>query len=124
MPIPRGVAQFNKRAFNKLSVHVAPVLPGFGVVTHRGRKSGTPYRTPISVFVKPDRVTIALTYGKDSDWVRNVLAAGGCDVRTRGRDLQLTNPRIEHDETRAAVPAPVRAILGGIGVSDFLVLDR
>jgi deazaflavin-dependent oxidoreductase (nitroreductase family) len=124
MPIPRSVAQFNKRAFNKVSVHVAPVLPGFGVVTHRGRRSGTVYRTPVDVFVKPDHVTIALTYGADSDWVRNVLAAGGCDVRTRGKDLHLTNPRVVHDETRADIRPVERVVLGWLNVSDFLVLDR
>ena len=124
MPIPRAVARFNRSVFNKLSLHVTPVLPGFGVVTHRGRRSGRVYRTPVNVFVKPDRVVLALTYGAASDWVRNVLAAGGCDLRTRGRDLHLTNPRLVHDESRAEIRPVERVILGWMHVSDFLVLDR
>jgi deazaflavin-dependent oxidoreductase (nitroreductase family) len=118
------MARFNKLVFNKAAVHVAPVLPGFGVVSHRGRRSGRPYRTPVSVFVQPERLVLALTYGTGSDWVRNVLAAGGCDVRTRGRDLHLTNPRVVHDESRAGIRPLERTILGWLRVADFLVLDR
>src|SRR5205085_12553135 len=99
-------------------------LPGFGIVVQRGRKSGRPYRTPVNIFPRPGGVVVALTYGPDSDWVRNVLAQGGCTLETRGRVVRLTRPRLVHDEQRLAVPAPLR-LIGGLGdVSDFLVLDR
>ncbi len=35
-----------------------------------------------------------LSFGSRSDWVRNVLAAGGCEVRLDGRDYIATNPRL------------------------------
>src|SRR5258708_9874623 len=35
-------------------------LPGFGIVTHVGRKSGRIYRTPVNVFREPDGFLIAL----------------------------------------------------------------
>lgn len=124
MPISRNVARFNKAAFNKLTVRIAPIAPGFGVVTHRGRKSGRVFHTPVNVFPKPGRIVIALTYGIDSDWVKNVEAAGECTIRTRGREVQLTNPRLVHDDTRADIRPVERAILRILRVSDFLVLDR
>jgi len=125
MPVPRRVARFNKVALNKVTVRIAPIAPGFGVLTHRGRKSGHLFRTPVNLFPKPDRIVIALTYGTDSDWFRNVQAAGECDIRTRGRDIHLVNPRLVHDETRTEIrPLLVRGILRLLKVSDFLVLDR
>jgi deazaflavin-dependent oxidoreductase (nitroreductase family) len=105
---------------------LAPYLPGFGVVVHTGRKTHRPYRTPVNVFRRPGGYVIALTYGPDADWVRNVLASGGCTLETRGRTLRLTRPRLFHDERRRAVPAPLR-LIGGVlgalaGVSEFLDL--
>ena len=124
MPLPRTVASFNRIVTNPLLGRLAPHLPGFGVVIHTGRKSGREYRTPVNVFRRGDRYVIALTYGPDSDWVRNVQAAGKCSLVTRGRLLDLTQPRLFHDDRRLAVPAPVRVILRLVGVSHFLELER
>lgn len=122
MPLPRSVARFNRYVTNRVLGPLAPVLPGFGVVTHTGRKSHRVYRTPVNVFRRPGGFVVALTYGPESDWVRNVLASGGCTLETRGRVYQLTQPRLIHDETRRAVPPPIRAI-GRLGrVSYFLDL--
>ena len=77
MAIPRAVGRWNKAGLNRVTRHIAPWLPGFGVVVHRGRRSGRRYRTPVNVFATADGYRFALTYGPDTDWVRNVLAAGG-----------------------------------------------
>jgi deazaflavin-dependent oxidoreductase (nitroreductase family) len=123
MPLPRSVARFNRRATNRVLGPLARYLPGFGVVVHRGRRSGRLYRTPINVFPRPGGCAIVLTYGPTSDWVQNVLAAGGCTLETRGRAVPLANPRVVHDERRLAVPAPIRFVGAIADVSDFLVLD-
>jgi deazaflavin-dependent oxidoreductase (nitroreductase family) len=123
MVIPRSVARVNRRVTNHLLGPLAARLPGFGVVTHSGRKSGRRYRTPVGVFAAPDGYVVALTYGKDTDWVRNVVAAGGCELETRGRHVHLTAPRVVHDESRRLAPRPVRPILRLLGVTDFLQLS-
>lgn len=64
--------------------------------------------------------SIALTYGRESQWVHNLLAQGGCELETQGRTVKLTRPRLFHDETRAAVPSLHRRFLTVFGVSDFL----
>lgn len=123
MPIPRTIARLNKAGLNRLTVHVAPWLPGFGVVVHRGRKSGRTYRTPVNIFAAPGGYVIALTYGTESDWVRNVVAAGGCELRTRGRTTTATSPRLYRDEARRGIRVAERQILGLLHVSDFLALQ-
>jgi deazaflavin-dependent oxidoreductase (nitroreductase family) len=123
MPAPWWLARFNKRLTNHLTSPFATRLPGFGIVVHRGRKSGQLYRTPVNVFARPGVYAMALTYGPDSQWVRNVLASDGCGLITRGHRVDLTNPRLRHDTRRRGLPAPVRFILGLMNVSDFLELD-
>jgi deazaflavin-dependent oxidoreductase (nitroreductase family) len=85
--------------------HVARRLPGFGVLTHQGRKSGQTYSTPVNVFRRGDAYFFFLTYGSDAQWVKNVLAAGSCSVETRGRVLELVEPELVDDpELRPAPP--------------------
>jgi deazaflavin-dependent oxidoreductase (nitroreductase family) len=97
-------------------------MPGLGVVVHRGRRSGSVYQTPVNVFTSADGYVFALTYGPDTDWVKNVLAAGGCELRTRGRVIRLTAPHMFRDEARRDIRAPERQVLRLLGVADFLSL--
>lgn len=122
MPLPRWLARLNRGVTNRVMGVLAPRLPGFGIVVHRGRRSGRLYRTPVNVFRHGDRYVIALTYGPDGDWIKNVLAAGGCEIETRGRRVRLTHPHVYRDEHRQAVPALVRLALGILDVSYFMAL--
>ena len=122
MPIPRAVRQWNKAGLNKITRRIAPWVPGFGLVVHRGRRSGRVYQTPVNVFPAGDGYVLALTYGPDTDWVKNVLAAGGCELRTGGRVVRVTAPRVYHDETRRGIRPVERQVLRAIRVADFLSL--
>jgi deazaflavin-dependent oxidoreductase (nitroreductase family) len=124
MALPKGLARFNRVATNRVTGPFAARLPGFAIVHHVGRKSGRKYANPVNLFRDGDRYTIALTYGADSQWVRNVMAAGEATVVTRGRTIKLVDPEVVHDPTRAHVPAPIRPILGALRVNDFMVLQR
>lgn len=70
------------------------LLPGYGIVEHTGRRSGRTFRTPLNVFSAQDGFVIPIAYGRQSDWVRNLLAAGGGAVVHRRRRYLLSNPRI------------------------------
>jgi len=119
----RWVAAFNLRVTNRITGPFAGHLPGFGIITHVGRKSGRTYHTPVNVFRAENAFLVALTYGSEAEWVRNVLAAGGCRLQTRGREYQLSDPVVEHDPGRRNFPLVVRTILGIIGANDFLRLS-
>ena len=123
MPAPRRIARFNKRFTNRLTLRVAGYLPGFAIVGHVGRKSGRPYRTPVNAFRTDGAYIIALTYGAQSDWVKNVLAAGSCELQTTGRRVRLFDPIIVTDESKGWAPLPVRLILGLIDAPQYMRLS-
>jgi deazaflavin-dependent oxidoreductase (nitroreductase family) len=112
----------NKAGLNRVTKRIAPWAPGLGVVVHRGRRSGKAYQTPVNVFAVKDGYVLALTYGPDTDWVKNVLAADGCALRTGGRIIRLTAPRLFHDEARRDIRPLERQVLRVLGVADFLSL--
>jgi deazaflavin-dependent oxidoreductase (nitroreductase family) len=119
----RWVAAFNLAVTNRITSRFAARLPGFGILTHLGRKSGKVYRTPLNVFRTPGGFLIALTYGRESEWVRNLLAAGTCQLESRRVQYQLSAPAIVHDPSRRRFPPPVRMILRVIGADDFMQLS-
>ncbi|OBH72098.1 nitroreductase [Mycobacterium intracellulare] len=124
MPAPRWVARANKIGLNRFTKYIAPWAPGWAIVVHRGRKSGRSFRTPLWAFRRHNGFVIALTYGPETDWVRNVLAAGGCELQTRRRRYQLGAPVVFRDEDATDMPAFIRFMLRRvIKAPEFLRLD-
>jgi deazaflavin-dependent oxidoreductase (nitroreductase family) len=124
MPLPRWLARANKAGLNRLTTVIAPRLPFLAVVVHRGRRTGRRYQTPVMVFPVPAGFIIALTYGpQHTDWVRNIVAAGGCQLRTGGRTLRMHSPRVYHDQARTGIRPIERQVLRLLGAADFLSLD-
>jgi deazaflavin-dependent oxidoreductase (nitroreductase family) len=123
IPFARQVAAFNNRITNRILGPIVWYLPFFGRIEHVGRRSGTRHASPMMAFRSRDgrRLTFALTYGPEAEWVQNALAAGTVtfDSRWSGR-LRLVSPRLIHDERRRAMPWPVRRVLAVTRVDDFL----
>ena len=94
MPIPMWVTQINKRVLNPLELRrgVRPVL------THVGRSSGKTYRTPLDAHPVDGGYIIIVMYGPDSDWVKNVLAAGTATLEIDGVEFELVSPRLVSKE--------------------------
>src|SRR6201998_2883225 len=107
----RWLAKINIAFTNRITSQFAGWLPGFGILTHVGRKSGKVYRTPVNVFRAATGFIGALTYSIQSEWVKNVLAAGGCELKTRGKKYRLSTPNVVRDPTRRRFPIPVRVVL-------------
>ncbi|KAA8886641.1 nitroreductase family deazaflavin-dependent oxidoreductase [Nocardia colli] len=124
MPAPRWVARANRIGLNRLTRFIAPWAPGWAVVVHRGRKSGRTFRTPLWAFRREGGYVIALTYGPESDWVRNVLAAGGCQLESRRRRYEVDSPRVYRDDSAADMPPFIRFMLRRVlAAPDFLSVD-
>src|ERR1700722_2232570 len=120
----RWLAKINIAFTNRITGLFAGWLPGFGILTHVGRKSGRVYRTPVNVFRAPEQFIIALTYSSQSEWVKNVVAAGGCKLKTRGKKYQLSAPKIVRDPTRRRFPIPVRIVLRIVGADEYMELSK
>src|SRR5215467_9591932 len=119
----RWLAKINIALTNRITSLFAGWLPGFGILTHVGRKSGRVYRTPVNVFRAPNGFIIALTYSSQSEWVKNVLAAGRCELRTVGRTYQLSTPKVVRDPSRQRFPVPVRIVLRVVGADECMELS-
>lgn len=84
-----------------------------GIVEHTGRRSGRGYRTPVLAFSTRDRrgFVFIVGYGLHSDWLRNVLAAGGAGFVHRRRHYALSNPHLLRGAAGwALLPLPARLL--------------
>lgn len=123
MPLPHWLARVNVRFSNRFMRVIAARLPWFVVLEHVGRKSGTVRRTAIMAFHRrPDRWILALTYGTEVQWLRNVMAAGECRIQSRGTWIDVGQPRRFRDASRSEVPWLVRPFLALLRVSEFVEL--
>jgi deazaflavin-dependent oxidoreductase (nitroreductase family) len=125
VPLPRALARFNRRASNHILGPLAHVSHPFAIVVHRGRKSGREYRTPVWAFRRDHGFVIALTYGPQSEWVRNVLARGEAQLIRPGGETHVFEPRIAHGhEGLQLMPGLTRPALRALRVRDFLLLEE
>lgn len=109
MKLSRRVARFNKVVNNRIQGVYAWLVPPWAVILHRGRRSGRAYRTPVLAFRQDRTLVIALLYGEESDWLRNLRTAGGGRVVRMGRTFELSEPRVV--DTSAAVELPRLSLL-------------
>ena len=125
MPLSRSIARANRKITNPITRRFAGRLAPFAILIHTGRTSGMTFRTPIMVFPVESGFAIALTYGRGTDWEKNVRSAGQCELIYRGKTWTLTNPRtVDRESVRTAFPAIVRLILAANHVDDVLLLDK
>ena len=116
------IRTFNKHITNRITRRFASFSRGpFALVRHVGRRSGKLYETPIMVEPVKDGFMIALTYGPQVDWYRNVLAAGHCTLLWHGRAYALEKPEPLAVQTALpAFPQPQRLILRMLGTQHFV----
>jgi deazaflavin-dependent oxidoreductase (nitroreductase family) len=102
-------------------------VPMAAQVRHVGRKSGRPYVTPVAARMAGDTFVVPLTFGNQSDWSRNVRAAGGCVIRHGGADHQASQPSLaDWAEVRGLVRTAFNPVMRGmfrmLGIRQFLLL--
>lgn len=119
-----SIARLNRAVTNPLVEPVARRVRPLAVIEHHGRATGTRYRTPVLTFRSGETFAFALTYGKDVDWVKNVLAADGCRLIYKGRSIDLGSPKLGGAELSAPVPSWIRSVLSMIDVDDYLTMTE
>jgi deazaflavin-dependent oxidoreductase (nitroreductase family) len=64
------------------------------IIRHVGRKSGQTYETPVNAVPTDDGFVIALPYGLNTDWLKNVLASGSATIVDEGSTYPVDHPAI------------------------------
>jgi deazaflavin-dependent oxidoreductase (nitroreductase family) len=112
--LPKFVTRVSTPAALAMSGH--RIMPLWATIHHTGRKSGRSFHTPIAVIPvhDPGLVMIGLPWGTDTNWARNVVAAGGANLTWKGRDVWLTDPRIVKGDALPEAVAQVKAPFAGV----------
>ena len=118
----KRIRTINKYITNPLLRRFANASRGpFAVVHHVGRRSGKPYETTIMIWQMGDEFVIALTYGPDVDWYRNLVAAGHGTLLWHGKRYAIEKPEpIDVKTALPAFPPTFRPLLRLLGVQHFL----
>jgi deazaflavin-dependent oxidoreductase (nitroreductase family) len=125
MQLPQWLARFNRYFTNPIQRMWAGWAPTMGILEHVGRKSGRPYRTPLSVFSTDDGVAIMLTYGPNRDWLKNITASGGAHLRRYGKSIELVDPEVvPKAEAARAVKSRWRPIFARLPFEQAVLLKR
>jgi deazaflavin-dependent oxidoreductase (nitroreductase family) len=116
------IRTFNKHVLNPILGRIARSAHGpFAIIRHVGRKSSRPYETPVIVFPFAGGFVLALTYGKEVDWYRNVRAAGRCVVIWHQREYAVEKiEEITLAEAQPLLHQPERTILRLIKTQHFI----
>ncbi len=120
--LPDRIRTFNKYVTNRLLRRFVHLSRGpFAIIRHVGRRSGKPYETVIWVWPLGEGFVIALTYGPQVDWYRNMLAAGGGTVVWHKRVYVVGKPEpIDAKTALPAFPAAFRPLFRRAGMQDFV----
>ncbi len=94
-PVLTAVRRTNRATFNRHAMKTAGT-PGAwaSVIRHVGRKTGDVHQTPVQAVASDDGFVIALPYGTQSDWLKNVLASGSATIINEGETYRVVHPEI------------------------------
>jgi len=124
MHIPRFMRRVNRLFTNPVMGTFAWLVPPLAVVHHVGRKSGRRYRSPVVAFRADAGFVIPMTYGRDVDWARNLVATGGGEVERMGTRIAVRNPRVVgNDLAGAQLPPVIGAALLAAHLPGYVLVD-
>lgn len=124
MHLPRFLRRVNRVVTNPLMRSFAWLLPPLAVVHHVGRRSQRAYRTPVVAFRSESGFVIPMTYGRDVDWARNIVSAGGCEIEQMGRRFAVRRPRVVgFGAAEPHLPALARGALRAADLPGYVLLD-
>lgn len=125
MEIPSKVRYFNKKYTNRLMKQIAGRrCSPIALIRHIGRKTGKLYETPILAAKSSDHFIFALTYGKEVDWYRNILANASAELLLRGHWFHLVNPRLLDAEAgRSAFASSAKTLLKLIKIQYYFQME-
>ncbi len=116
--LPRWVAYFNAVAKPLLALGV-PMGPDV-LLTVRGRRSGLPRTTPVTICEYGGRRGFISPFG-ESDWARNLRAAGRGAIRFGRRREEFRAVELDPDEAVRFIKEVIAPIAAESRVGDWFV---
>jgi len=96
-------------------------IPLYGILRHVGRTSGTAHATPVVALRVREGFLIPLPFGDRTQWAKNIFAAGGGGLRSRGYEHRIAAPEVVTTESVAAeLPILVRTATRALGLRQFV----
>ena len=92
-----------------------------GTLEHLGRRSGILRRTPVRPVPTAHGFRIVVPLADESEWARNVLAAGHCKLQWRSIVYTLDEPRLVAAQECDDLAVPVRLAASLLGFRYMLV---
>ena len=90
-----GVRRMNRAFWNPRAMETAGTPGAYAsIIRHVGRTSGRDYETPVGAVATDDGFVIALPYGSQADWLKNVLASGRAVLVDEGFTYEVDQPEI------------------------------
>jgi deazaflavin-dependent oxidoreductase (nitroreductase family) len=115
------------RPFNAFVLRFAGsrYLRFYGVVHHRGRRSGRTYMTPVVVRPTAGGFVIPLAFGERADWFQNVRAAGGSKIRWNGTTYLVVDAVVIDWPTARSAFSPLERIVAPlVGITRYVRVRR
>lgn len=102
----KAIRRMNRAVFNPRQLDAGTAGAYASVIVHVGRRTGASYETPVVAESTGDGFVIALPYGSQADWLKNVLAIGSATIVHEGSAHRVADPEVVPMETVDAYFAP------------------
>jgi hypothetical protein len=86
-----------------------------GILEHVGRRSGVRRMTPVHPEPTATGFRILVPLGAESQWARNVVAAGHCQLHLHHQVFDLDEPAMKPAAEATDLPSPVRRLMAALG---------
>jgi deazaflavin-dependent oxidoreductase (nitroreductase family) len=109
----RWLTWYHKHVSNPVMVRFFSGRSSVNALLHHvGRRSGKAYATPLTAHRSEDTIIIPLPYGTETDWLRNLRAAGQGVVELEGRSFSVDEPEVVliHEVMPLLPPLVVRIV--------------
>lgn len=123
-PVQTAVRKVNRVVWNPMALRDAGEEgASASVVRHRGRRSGAEYQTPVGAYHVDDAIYVVLPYGPDTDWRKNLSAAGSGEVVHEGETFAVGTPEVlSIADNWEVIPEKERTVLRAFKVDSVLRL--
>lgn len=97
----------------------------YALLCHRGRRSGKRFETPVMAWSTEGGLLVPLSWGTESDWYRNLMAAQDCEIQLRGQWFRCGGPALlPRDEARSYFSPATRTLASLFPVKQFVLLRQ